>query len=59
VSISISKKIVHLTRVATGGAVGFKTEGDVLIYPSQTSVAIEVGTLLEKAAVAVDILDCL
>jgi hypothetical protein len=44
VSISISKKIVHLTRVATGAKAGFKTESDVLIYPSQTSMVIEVGT---------------
>jgi hypothetical protein len=39
VSISISKKIVHLTRLATGVAAGFKT-GGVLIYRSPSSVVI-------------------
>jgi hypothetical protein len=41
VSISISRKIFHLTRVAVATAAGFITEDDVLIWPSQTRVLSE------------------
>jgi hypothetical protein len=37
-SISIRRKMFHLTRVAAWAAAGFKAEGEVLIRPSQTGV---------------------
>src|SRR6516225_11885121 len=37
-SISIRRKMFHLTRVAIWAAAGFKADGEVLIRPSQTGV---------------------